>query len=334
MRVGLLEILACPDCGGGLSLESSEIDRSGDVLTGSLNCQACHSTYPIRAGIPRFVESHDADASFGHQWNLFRREQLDSSNGAGLSAKRLWSETGWSPRELIGKRVLDVGCGAGRFLEVVSEADCEVVGVDVSNAIDASATTVHGRKNVHLVQADVYKLPFRSGTFDACYFIGVAQHTPAPLKALAGLPRMLRPGGQIAISAYARNRWTSLNGKYLLRPLTRRMNKRLLLSSINGLMPVLFPLTEVLFRLPLVGKAFGFVIPVANYVHMRDLSWRQRYRIALLDTFDRLAPKYDGPLTEDEVRTTLTEAGIEGLRRPQPAGVNLVGHMRIDPARS
>src|SRR5476649_1610006 len=119
MRVALLDILACPDCGGDLLLERSESDVSGNVITGSLQCGACHSAYAIRGGIPRFVQFYDADASFGYQWNLFRREQLDSSNGAGLSAKRFWSETGWNMKELAGKRVLEVGCGAGRFLEVV-----------------------------------------------------------------------------------------------------------------------------------------------------------------------------------------------------------------------
>ena len=54
-------------------------------------------------------------------------------------------------------------------------------------------------------------------------------------------------------------------------------------------MPVLFPITELLFRVPRLGRWFQFAIPVANYVHERQLSMAQRYRWAILDTFDMLA---------------------------------------------
>ena len=132
------------------------------------------------------------------------------------------------------------------------------------------------------------------------------------------------------MSVYERKPWTRLNGKYLLRPLTKRMNKRLLLASIRWSMPLLFPITEVLFRLPLVGRAFAFAIPVANYVHMEELSWRLRYHLALLDTFDRLAPAFDDPLVEDEMRRALTDAGMERLERLPNSGVNMIGHRRIE----
>jgi hypothetical protein len=124
---------------------------------------------------------------------------------------------------------------------------------------------------------------------------------------------------------YERRRWTHLNGKYLLRPLTTRMNKRLLMGVITMTMPVLFPLTEVLFRAPVVGRWFSFAIPVANYVANKDLSLRQRYRLALLDTFDRLAPDFDRPLAESEVRSALQAAGVQDLLRLPNSGVNVTG---------
>jgi ubiquinone/menaquinone biosynthesis C-methylase UbiE/uncharacterized protein YbaR (Trm112 family) len=332
MRSTLLDILACPECRCNLSLETPAASSEDPILEGTLRCEGCGREFPIRSGIPRFVQFHPADASFGFQWNLFRREQLDSENDARLSATRLWTETQWDQAELAGQRVLDVGCGAGRFLEIITTTKADVVGVDVSTAIDAAAATVAGRPNVDLVQADVFKLPFKPGTFDKCYCIGVAQHTPDPIAALGALPRLLRKGGRIAVTVYERRPWTLLNGKYLIRPITKRLNKSVLLAMIKGTMPILFPLTEILFRLPLVGRPISFVLPVANYVSLTGLTFQQRYRLAVLDTFDRLAPAYDLPLTEDEVKKALVGGGVVEITRLRNSGVNLVGSRAEHPA--
>jgi len=202
------------------------------------------------------------------------------------------------------------------------------VGVDLSEAVDASAVTMHGRHNVHLVQADLYQLPFVSGAFDACYCIGVIQHTPDPEKALASLPRILKPGGQIAVTIYERKLRTLWNGKYLMRPLIKKLDKRTVLMAIKALMPFLFPLTEILFRIPYLKRLFAFIIPIANYVHMPDLTLRQRYEWAILDTFDMLTPEYDHPLTQAEGERALRAGGVIGIRRLHNPGLNLVGDRR------
>jgi ubiquinone/menaquinone biosynthesis C-methylase UbiE len=221
--------------------------------------------------------------------------------------------------------VLDAGCGAGRFLDAASREECEVVGLDISSAIDAAKANLSGHKNVHFVQASIYNLPFRSNIFDGCYCIGVVQHTPDPQKTMQTLPRILKPGGRIAITAYERKPWTLLNSKYLLRVLTKRFDKTTLLSGIKGAMPVLFPLTNVLFRLPLIGRLFMFTIPVANYVHERGLTRRQRYDWAILDTFDMLSPQYDQPRTQREVESVLADNGIVEIERIPSPGLTIIG---------
>jgi ubiquinone/menaquinone biosynthesis C-methylase UbiE/uncharacterized protein YbaR (Trm112 family) len=321
----LLEKLACPKCHGELSCAAAETSENGEIETGSLGCQQCEQDYPITSGIPRFVNEDNYATSFGYQWNRFRLEQIDSNNGTQLSTQRFHNETGWTKEWLKEKWVLDAGCGAGRFLDVASQSDCNVVGMDISNAVDAARANLAGRENVHFVQASIYELPFRSGVFDGCYCIGVVQHTPDPQKTIKTLPRVLRAGGRIAITAYERKPWTRLYGKYWLRPLTKRLGKQTLLSGIKGAMPVLFPLTSVLFRLPVVGRFFMFTIPVANYVHERTLTRRQRYDWAILDTFDMLSPQYDQPRTQAEVEEALAAAGVVDIKRLPNPGVNIIG---------
>lgn len=325
MWLKLLQVLGCPVCLGELSCTPSDLSADNEVLTGSLQCPSCRKVYPIKDGIPRFVDEHNYASSFGYQWNRFRLEQLDSHNKTNLSKKRFYSETGWSREWMKGKWILDAGCGAGRFLDVASDSEAEVVGLDISSAINAARGNLAGRKNVHLVQANIYEPPFRSGAFDGCYCIGVVQHTPDPQQTMRTLPRVLRLGGRIAITAYERTPWTLLYSKYWLRPLTKRIDQQKLLSGIRRAMPILFPLTNVLFRLPLAGRLFMFAIPVANYVQERSLTREQRYDWAILDTFDMLSPQYDQPRTQQEVEEALSGAGIIKLQRLDSPGLSLIG---------
>jgi 2-polyprenyl-3-methyl-5-hydroxy-6-metoxy-1,4-benzoquinol methylase/uncharacterized protein YbaR (Trm112 family) len=324
MRLSLLPLLACPKCRAELACAARQSAADGDVTEGELRCRGCGAAYPIVRGIPRFVPAENYAASFGLQWNRFRREQLDSANRTRISEDRFWSETAWERSSLRGQWVLDAGCGAGRFLEVAARAGAEAVGVDLSSAVDAARATLP-LPNVHLVQASLFELPFRPGAFDACYCIGVIQHTPDPPRALRSLPPMLRAGGRFCLSMYVRGRWTLWNGKYLLRHITRHLPPRLLLWFVYAYVTLLFPFTELLFRIPKLGRVFQFCIPVADYVDNRALSLRMRYRWALLDTYDMLAPAFDSPLTHAEAEKELAAAGLSAIEHGPNPGVNLRG---------
>lgn len=320
MRQTLLEKLVCPKCKDVLT----SLDTSDEIIEGELECTGCNSRFPISNGIPRFVPMANYASSFGYQWNRFRKEQLDSFNGTTLSADRFWGETGWNKEELKGRWVVDAGCGAGRFLDAASSSEAEIIGVDISSAIDAAKESLEGRGNVHFVQASIYELPFKEGTIDYCYCIGVIQHTPdtrASLRAIAGI---VKPGGKFAVTIYPRKAWTKLFSKYWLRPFTKRLKKETLLKLVEGVMPIAFPLTNVLFKLPVFGKLFMFTIPIANYVHETQLTREQRYAWAILDTFDMLSPYYDQPMTEREAVESLNGSGISVTRTAQN-GLNLVG---------
>ncbi len=325
MQLKLLKILACPYCLGELVCTSKELYTGGELMSGILKCLHCDRTYLIKSGIPRFLPSDNYTSSFGYQWNHFSSVQIDSANGTKLSERRFYSETGWTRNWMSGKWFLDAGCGAGRFLDVASQTGCELVGVDMSDAIDVARTNLGQRKNIHFVQASIDALPFRENVFDGCYCIGVLQHTPDPLKALSFLPKVLKEGGKIAVTLYERRRWTPLSSKYLLRSFTKRLNKKFLLSLIKMVMPVLFPVTDVLFRIPYFGRFFMFMIPIANYVHEPALSREQRYEWAILDTFDMLSPEYDQPQKYRDTEKVLSLEGIIDIKRSNNPGLNLVG---------
>src|SRR5258705_9267900 len=160
MTPDLLDILACPDCGGVLS--STVVKESdGRIESGTLRCASCERTFPIVRHVPRFVPADTYASSFGFQWNTFRTTQLDSQTGLPISRERLFKESRWMAADLAGKRVLDVGCGAGRFAEVALSAGASLVAMDYSNAVDACFANLGGHPRLSVLQADVYHLPIK-----------------------------------------------------------------------------------------------------------------------------------------------------------------------------
>ena len=69
-------------------------------------------------------------------------------------------------RALRDKMVLEMGIGIGGIADHVSRrGECELVGVDLSYAVDA-ARSIWGNRFLHIVQASVFAPPFREGGFD------------------------------------------------------------------------------------------------------------------------------------------------------------------------
>jgi 2-polyprenyl-3-methyl-5-hydroxy-6-metoxy-1,4-benzoquinol methylase len=195
---------------------------------GAWECAGCHAAFPIVDGMPRFVSAEHYSENFGFQWNRFARTQLDSANGTTISRDTFVEKTGWSLDQLKGMRVLDAGCGMGRFAEVVADAGAELHAVDLSVAVEAAQKNLGARPGVRIYQADIMNLPFPDGSFDAIYSIGVLHHTPGTRAAFLALVPLLKPGGRIAIWVYS-EKLRAMVGSEVLRKVTPRLPKRLLL---------------------------------------------------------------------------------------------------------
>ncbi|WP_435010672.1 class I SAM-dependent methyltransferase [Tundrisphaera lichenicola] len=94
---------------------------------------------------------------------------------------------------LEGRRILDLGCGKGRFAAHLKAAGAEVVGVDLSSEMLAHAI------GLDRVRASARCLPFAGKTFDAVVAIEVLEHVGDVGPVLREARRVLRPGGRIAI---------------------------------------------------------------------------------------------------------------------------------------
>lgn len=309
MKRELLERLRCPKTGQHLTLDMSE--QGADAIeSGWLVSEDGQHRYPIRNGIPRFVPAANYADNFGMQWNHFRQTQLDSHSGLPISADRFWLATGWQPLDLRGKWVLDAGCGAGRFAEVALNAGANVVALDYSSAVDACYANLKHHPNLHVVQGDIYALPFEPGSFPFVYSLGVLQHTPDVAKAFAALPFMVAEGGRLCADFYWKRIRTMLHMKYLLRPVSKRLPQQKLFRLLEKSVPTLLAISQLLGRIPIMGRVLKRLIPVADYTGIFPLTDQQLKEWALLDTFDWLAPEYDNPQTVERVRNWFESAGL------------------------
>ena len=105
-----------------------------------------------------------------------------------------------------GKRVLELGCGAGSDLLRFAKAGARITGVDLS---PRSASLAKTRLSIYNCQgnvliADVEQLPFKTDSFDLVYSWGVLHHTPGTEQAIKELYRVAKPGSEICIMLYHR----------------------------------------------------------------------------------------------------------------------------------
>jgi SAM-dependent methyltransferase len=301
MKTCLLEYLVCPTSGNKVELEISEWDGD-EILEGSL-VSPSGERYPIRRGIPRFVSSEKYTDTFGFQWNKHARIYFDGTYKYRTRSiyEQLGQTLGLSQEKIRDKTVLDIGCGTGANGAAMAEWGArEVFCVDLSSAVEAAYANTRHLKNVHVIQADMFELPFRYESFDVLYSVGVLHHTPDTAKAFLSLMPFLKENGIISIWVYpdCPDLGQRLSDK--LRSVTTRMNPRFLYALCWLAVP-----TYYVYKIPFLGKAlFHFLPPIST-----EPYWEDR----VLDTFDWYSPTFQWKHTYPEVYRWFQEANLTDI---------------------
>lgn len=267
------------------------------------SCSAGHR-WPLVHGVGRFVGSEAYSASFGYQWNRFSRSQLDNDQ-RDESARTFTYKTGLTRENVAGRLILDVGCGMGRFTDIVASWGGRVVGVDLSSAVEAAHENLQRHPDAVVLQADVFALPFAPSTFDLIFSIGVLHHTPDTRAAFQRLPPLLNPGGTIAIWVYATRQPGALTSR-AIRRFTRGMQPDSLLALISRVGPALDPWRQR----PLIKHVVNMLVPASGHP---DPEWR------ILDTFDWYAPRFQWKHSFAEVEGWFSASGLVDIRRLEMA---------------
>ena len=291
--------------------------KHGEVLSGDgdlFRCTHGHS-FPVLRGIPRFVSGSNYSDHFGAQWNQYRLTQLDSYTGRPITADRIrrcLGESLWNG--LSGKHVLECGCGAGRFTEVLLGRGAKVTSVDLSNAVEANAQNFPVSETHRIAQADILSLPFQKLNFDLVLCLGVIQHTPNPEETIGQLYAQVRPGGLLVIDHYTYSIGILTTAKPLFRAWLRRMPTEKAMAATESLTNRLLPLHRK-FRnnYPLWFLLSRFSPLTTFYRTYPDLPEKLQREWALLDTHDSLTDWFKHRRTKGQIEDRLRALGIQDV---------------------
>ena len=206
--------------------------EDAEIMEGELRCRSCASSFPITSGVPRFADLADVESdkqataeNFGWQWRHFTQE--DSRYAEQL--------LGWiapvTPEFFRDKVVLEGGCGKGRHTQLAARWGAhEVIGIDLSEAVETAFAATRALPGVHIIQADIYRLPL-ARKFDYAFSVGVLHHLPDPRKGFLSLASKVKPGGHVSAWIYGaeNNEWITRWINPVREKLTSRLDRRLLL---------------------------------------------------------------------------------------------------------
>lgn len=243
--------------------------------------------------IPRFVSQKNYAETFGDQWHYFPKTQLDSYTGIPISETRLKRCLGqllWN--NLQNKKVLEIGCGAGRFTEILLQQKALLVSVDLSHAVEVNKANFPVSDQHLIIQADVMKLPFEHEQFDVVVCLGVLQHTPNPQATIKKLAEQLKVDGFLVIDQYVfhRSYWSL---RLLYRQIFKRLPPKVAFKTLKILSPLFLPLHRSFKGFRFLTIFLNRVSPFITYYRdIPELSSELQKEWALLDSFDTLTDWY------------------------------------------
>jgi SAM-dependent methyltransferase/uncharacterized protein YbaR (Trm112 family) len=357
MKERIIGLLVCPACNRKLSLQVF-LKKDGEVKEGLLEC-SCGQWFPIMNFVPRLLlgEYRGGYGKFLRKYSLKHLDdriqgashsdsskiQVQKSFGSKWTSQPSWGTTGetkkfmkeWKMKKYgwvnpkgfkrsLGnrKRILDAGTGLGREAMDFCEAcrDGEVFGVDLSEAVDVAYLNTRKYSNIHIIQADLMRLPFKKRTFDFIFSEGVLHHTPDTKKAFRALLTFLAPEGEIAIYVYKkkgpirefcddyiREFTTKLSDKECW-GFSRKMTKfGKALSDLN----IEFEIPEDIPMLEM--KAGKYDLQRFFYYHIFKCFWNDRFTFDEdnLINFDWYHPAYAWRHTPDELKGWCVENNLD-----------------------
>jgi SAM-dependent methyltransferase len=260
--------------------------------------------YTVVDDTPSFLFRADGQArsiraSFSREWDHHRIEDRTWGADVALRRERFPSQLDVRPEELLGKVVLDAGCGNGSLANAMTSFGCQVVGLDISTAVRRARSRYSQNESLAFVEGDVSSPPFREASFDVVFSGGVLHHTPDTYGSFRQLAKMVAPGGLLYVWLYK-----PVPGKVL----AVKSQMRRVISRLPG------PVGH--------GIVAGVILPQSmarQYVReLRGVNppgeqkrWRERL-VVLLDSY---TPRYRWEHTPEEVHSWYEQIGFERITR-------------------
>ena len=340
MKKSLLDILCCPDCKSTFNLQVFNQKTNGEILDGVLICSANRHWYPVIFGIPRiFMGSYRENIR--NQYNGYFNRYWVNLRGLGsmtgkknqaanfeIKLERTAKSFGFEWKKFFdypldnlptllkpytldvfrGKLGLDAGCGGGRHVVRCAQQAATIIGVDLSEAVEEADRKSNDLENTHILQSDIFNLPFKENTFDFVYSLGVLHHLSEPEKGFGCLVDLIKIGGEIYIWVYKKSlRKIILNP---VRKITNRLPAKILLYiaipiSFIGYFGIIVPCRFLIKMFPIFKKTLP--AHIAEYC-------KHNLKIYLTDWFDRLSAPIANCYLPEEIEGWFKNKGLSEIQ--------------------
>lgn len=289
--------LICPSC-------RVELTRAQSYL-----CPLCGSEYPFRGGVLRMLgrlneQEQKTRAAFNFEHRQFERAQYLRIH------RRLienWLFDVQLPADYFsGRTVLDMGCGSGRWTYALAMLGAWVIAVDFTDAaVDITREVTEELPNVEVIQANLFRLPFKPEQFDFVVSWGVLHHTVNTHAAFRAIAPLVRQNGTLHIMVYERRSPLKVAGTEVLRMVLRRLSPERRYRFCRHLVVK----NRLLFQLL---RGFVACVPVQDLTETFDAEAAQ------FGLYDWYSPQYNHLHSVAEVRRWFLEEGFADVQTTTP----------------
>lgn len=308
MRREALNYLACPNCGGELTLRGEVREDIEHVMAGTLSCVQCQSQFSIRDGVPVLLPAsletvkRETASRFAEEWTRWKdlRGYYEEEFFAWVAPV-----TG---EDFRGKTVFEGGCGKGRHTAIVAAHEAKaIVSLDLGESAFVAFAHTRDLPNAHVIIGDLLHPPVRL-VFDMAFSVGVLHHLPNPAAGFASLASRVRNGGRVFfwVYGYEGNEWITRYINPIRKAITSKLPAELL--RVLCLVPSAFLWVVIkLFYRPRADGKGPKHLPYGDYfAAMHSYPFDEIHA----NVFDQLVTPVAFYLKEEEVRPWLS-TGLE-----------------------
>jgi SAM-dependent methyltransferase len=320
LKSQIIPDLICPICGTTFVLKISK-KRQDEIIDGILTCQR-HHRFPIRRGIPRlvvdkaqgFLKTEDA---FSSKWREFNKT-YHSKKWSEIQKEWFLQRFGWKTISNFNKflktrhRILDAGTGVGNSAKLFSSnSNAQVFAIDASESIEFAYKKYGDVSNIHFLQADIRRLPFKKNFFDFICSDQVLHHTKDTESSFKILTKHLAKKGHISIYIYKKKAPLREYADDHIRDFTVKMSEKECLEFSKDMAILGRSLSQLKKKIiiprniPILGiKAGTYDVQRFFYWYFVKCWWSPDVPFAqsVATNFDWYFPKYAYRHTENEIR--------------------------------
>jgi SAM-dependent methyltransferase len=329
MKSNIASVLICPICKSSFVLKTSK-RRQNEIIEGSLICDKGHK-FPIKNGVPRLVTDKEqnfrrTEDAFSSKWKNFNKTYHDKK-WFNIQKKWFLQRFGWKTISNFDKflknrqNILDAGTGVGNSAKLFSSnPNAQVFAIDASESIEFAYKKYGNIPNIHFLQADIRKLPFKASFFDFICSDQVLHHTKDTESSFKILTKHLANKGHISIYIYKKKAPLREYADDYIRDFTVKMSEKECLEFSKDMAVLGKSLSQLKKKITIPRDISILGIKAGTYDVQRFFYWYfvkcwwspdVPFAQSVATNFDWYFPKYAYRHTENEVRKWFKDAKLK-----------------------